>query len=54
LNFERRLSVAKRDVFIILGLLCIVGGASYQFSPGVGAMVAGAILMVFGVLGGEK
>lgn len=41
----------RRDWFILSGLLALVTGISAQFSPGWGAIVGGAILMVFGAFG---
>lgn len=44
----------RRDVFLLLGLLGIVGGVYSEFGAGWASMAFGLIMAVFGVLGGDK
>jgi hypothetical protein len=44
----------KRDAFLLLGLLGVTGGVAGQFGLAWGAIVGGALLLTFGVFGGEK
>ena len=48
------MKLTKRDVFLLLGLLSTTGGIWFQFSPAWASIFAGAVLLTFGLLGGDK
>lgn len=48
------MKLTRRDVFLLLGLFSTTGGIGFQFSPAWAAMFAGAVLLIFGLIGGDK
>lgn len=44
----------KRDLFLLLGLASVMAGIAVQFTPAWAAIVAGLVLFLFGLFGGDK
>lgn len=44
----------KRDLFLLLGLVSLMVGVGSEFGPAWAAIVAGTVLFLFGLLGGDK